>query len=287
MWVQVTVALCAPGAAWAFDETTSEVRRTTVDAGVHVPVLTKAPALLEFAKAVYPADAQAQGLTSAVKLLVTILPDGSVGEVSVREPVGNGFDEAAIEALHRFRFSPAELDNVPAAVQIEYVYHFVLDVPVDAGPGDAGAEPVDAGPPPNDATIIGTVIARGSRKRVPAAIAQCDNWPDLATTSDEQGKFVLNVPSGDCALRIAATDFMLYQTKQTLEHGETKEVNFCSSCLDIFWPSFTKASICFLVSSPLFKSSLILFSLNIFSNSPVSIIWSNVCCFIYLLRFVV
>ncbi len=226
MWVQVTVALCAPGAAWAFDETTSEVRRTTVDAGVHVPVLTKAPALLEFAKAVYPADAQAQGLTSAVKLLVTILPDGSVGEVSVREPVGNGFDEAAIEALHRFRFSPAELDNVPAAVQIEYVYHFVLDVPVDAGPGDAGAEPVDAGPPPNDATIIGTVIARGSRKRVPAAIAQCDNWPDLATTSDEQGKFVLNVPSGDCALRIAATDFMLYQTKQTLEHGETKEVNY-------------------------------------------------------------
>jgi TonB family protein len=209
-----------PTLALAFEET---VRRVEVDAGVHVPVLTKPPALLEFAQAAYPAEAQQAGLTASVKMRVTILADGAVGEVVVVDPVGHGFDEAAVEAVHRFKFSPAELDDVPAAVQIEYVYNFVLEAPVDAGSPE---EAVDAGPPPADAKIVGTLIARGSRKRVPAAIVQCDEWAALATASDEDGKFTLSVPAGLCSLRVAATDFMLYQTKQQLEHGETKEVNY-------------------------------------------------------------
>src|SRR5690606_25700593 len=106
----------------------------------------------------------------SVKLRVTIAADGSVSEAAVVEPVGYGFDEAAVAALERFRFSPAEIDGVPAAVQIEYVYHFVLQVP-DAGVTADAGEAAPAGP---TATLKGELIVRGSRTRLPAGTVRCD-----------------------------------------------------------------------------------------------------------------
>ena len=45
--------LAAP--ALAFEET---VRRQEIDAGIHIPVLTKAPTLVTFIEAQYPAEAE-------------------------------------------------------------------------------------------------------------------------------------------------------------------------------------------------------------------------------------
>src|SRR4051812_48609584 len=98
--------------------------RQVEDAGVHVPVLTKAPELLQFVAAEYPKEAEAAGLTGAVKMTVTIAADGSVADAVVTEGAGNGFDEAALAAVRQFKFSPAEIDNAPAAVSLEYVYNF-------------------------------------------------------------------------------------------------------------------------------------------------------------------
>src|SRR4051812_36174695 len=81
-----------------------------VDAGVHTPVLTKAPTLTRFVEAAYPAQAQAEGLTGAVKLQVTIGADGKVADAKVSEPAGHGFDEAALAAVQQFEFSAAEVD---------------------------------------------------------------------------------------------------------------------------------------------------------------------------------
>src|SRR5438309_2021345 len=127
------------------------------DAGIHIPVLTKAPELLQFVPAEYPPEAKEQNLSARVALKVTIAPDGSVSDATVIEPMGHGFDEAAIAAVKQFKFSPAEIDGAPASVQIEYAYNFVLSVPdagVDAGP----AEPVlETG------TLKGELIVRGRR----------------------------------------------------------------------------------------------------------------------------
>ena len=71
--VPVLVTLIA-GAALA-EET---VRRIEVDAGVHLPVLTRAPTLVTFVEAKYPAEAEKLGLTAAVKLMITIGADGLV-----------------------------------------------------------------------------------------------------------------------------------------------------------------------------------------------------------------
>lgn len=199
------------------------VRRQVVDAGVHVPVLTKPPALLEFVQAKYPEEAEKKGLTASVRMMITIGADGAVGDVQVTGAAGEGFDESAVSAVKQFKFTPAEVDNVPAPVQIEYVYNFVLQVAPDAGVELAP----DAGPPPAAlAKLVGTVLARGSRSRVSGAIVRCDNVPEKEAYTNEEGRFELEVPAGECDVRVVASDFEVFQTKEALEPGETKEVNY-------------------------------------------------------------
>lgn len=194
-----------------------------VDAGVHVPVLTKAPELLHFVPAQYPADAADAGVSAAVKMNVTISADGTVADVQVTGSAGPGFDNAAVAAVWQFVFSPAEVDHVPAPVAIEYVYNFTLAAPeVDAGTVDAGVEA-----PVASAVLTGEILARGSRSRVPGATIRCGDDPSAPEAlSDEEGRFRLEVPAGDCAVRIVATNYQLYVTTEKLEPNETTEVRY-------------------------------------------------------------
>ncbi|MFL5322306.1 MAG: TonB family protein [Myxococcaceae bacterium] len=195
-----------------------------VDAGIHVPVLTKAPELLQFVPAEYPKEAEAAGLTGSVKMQVTIAADGSVADVTVTEPIGHGFDEAAVAAVKQFKFSPAEIDNAPAAVAIEYVYNFTLNPPSpDAGAVDAGE--VDAGAPP--AVLTGQILARGSRSSVPGATVRCGDDPAAPEAlSGEDGTFRLETVAGLCEVRVVATGYELYKTNEKLAANETTEVRY-------------------------------------------------------------
>ncbi|RKH13407.1 TonB family protein [Corallococcus sp. CA053C] len=185
------------------------------------PVMTKPPELVQPVEAQYPPDALAQGLTASVRLIITIAADGTVADVLPTEPVGHGFDEAALAAVRQFRFSPAEVDGVPAPVQVEYVYHFTLNAPPEEAPGQ---EQVQAAP---KATLTGQLISRGSRSRVAGATVRCGDDPEAPeATSDADGRFTLEVPPGECAVRVVAQGFQLYQTKEQLKENETTEVNF-------------------------------------------------------------
>jgi TonB family protein len=203
------------------------VRRQVVDAGVHVPVLTKAPELVEFVTADYPPEAKAQGLTAVVKLLVTIDETGVVTDAQVTEPAGNGFDDAAISAVKRFRFNPAEVDFKPAPVQIEYVYHFILQAPAPDGGVSEDSFP-DAGGPQKrrDAKLTGRTLVRGSRGFVPGALVLCDEDPEHVATSDAEGRFMLELSAGLCHLRVVAAGYFVFQTEEELVPGETREVNY-------------------------------------------------------------
>lgn len=196
-------------------------RREVVDAGVHIPVLTKAPELKQFVPADYPKDAEKQGLTAQVKMQVTIGADGLVEDVKVLEPVGNGFDEAATTAVRQFVFSPAEVDNVPAPVKIEYVYNFTLSDAPKLEP-DAG---VAAPPPP--AYLTGQLLSRGSRNRIEGGTVRCgDNPLAPEALSDAEGMFRLETVGGECQVRAVANGFELFTTKETLEPGDTLEVRY-------------------------------------------------------------
>ncbi len=185
------------------------------------PTITKPPALVRQVDAQYPAEALAQGLTASVRLIITIAEDGSVSDVQPTEPAGHGFDEAAIAAVRQFRFSPAEVDGVPAPVQVEYVYHFTLNAPRE----DPAAEEAPVEQP--KAVLTGQLISRGSRSRVAGATVRCGDDPEAPeAVSGEDGRFTLEVPPGECAVRVVASGFQLYQTKEQLKPNETTEVNF-------------------------------------------------------------
>ncbi|MBX5481447.1 MAG: TonB-dependent receptor [Myxococcaceae bacterium] len=221
-WVFVLCA--APLPTWAYE---GAVRHDEpADAGIHVPVLTRAPELLHFVDAVYPEEAKALQLDASVKMAITIGADGSVTDVQVLEPAGHGFDEAAVAAVKQFQFSPAEVDGVPAPVQIEYVYNFRFTLPPDAGtPETDGGVAVDAGVPTS--TLTGQLIARGSRHRVQAALVRCGDDPDAAEAlSDEDGRFTLVTSAGGCDVKVAANGFQLFQTHEELPPNGTLEVRY-------------------------------------------------------------
>ncbi len=121
-----------PAGAAAYE---GDVRRRVVDGGTTQPILTKPPVLEKFVPAHYPPSAEQRGLTAVVQMLVTIAADGSVSDAAVVQPVGDGFDEAALEAVRQFRFSPGEVDGAPSPVQIEYLYHFTLEAHREEFPG--------------------------------------------------------------------------------------------------------------------------------------------------------
>ena len=76
---------------------------------------------------VYPPDALALGLEGTVSLSVGISETGAVVEVRVLKRAGHKFDEAATQALRKFRFSPAlTSDGRAVPTRITYSYKFSL-----------------------------------------------------------------------------------------------------------------------------------------------------------------
>lgn len=217
MRLLVLLVLCTSPLASAYEGG----KRTELDGGVHIPVLTREPALANFVQAEYPAQAQAEGLTASVRLLVTINADGTVRDASVIEPVGHGFDEAALEAVKKFTFTPAEVDDVPAPIQIEYAYNFTLQIV------DAGTPEVDAGPPPRPkAHLKGQLLARGSRSWIEGGTVRCMNpmAGEGEAMSDSQGRFDLELNAGRCKVKVIANEYEPFETIETLADDETAEV---------------------------------------------------------------
>lgn len=180
--------LLASAAASGYE---GQVRRQSVDGGTHQPVLTRAPELILSVPAAYPQGAAASGLTADVRLLITIDANGLVSNARVDKAVGHGFDEAALEAVKQFQFSPGEVDGSPAAVQVEYLYHFTLTPPTAPEPSTA--------PAGREVLLRGQVLATGSRSRIDSASIRCMNL-------DEAPEVVSNA-KGDSSWRCPRPSF--------------------------------------------------------------------------------
>lgn len=76
----------------------------------------------------YPTAAREQGITGSVKLRVRIDQRGRVREVRVLKARPPGvFEQAAVEAIRRWRFEPARYKGEAVRVWIEQTIHFRLD----------------------------------------------------------------------------------------------------------------------------------------------------------------
>src|SRR5437762_10470890 len=88
--------------------------------------LTRPPKLVQFVEAPYPESEKAAGRTASVILQIAINDKGGVDDVAIVQSAGPAFDAAALEAVKKFRFEPAEIDAKPAPVKITYKYDFVF-----------------------------------------------------------------------------------------------------------------------------------------------------------------
>lgn len=85
------------------------------------------PVALGEVKVPYPDEAKKNDIEGAVRLSVTIDPEGQVTTVTVISGPGYGLNEAARNALRKFRFKPATKGGENVGYTIVYTYTFLLD----------------------------------------------------------------------------------------------------------------------------------------------------------------
>lgn len=192
------------------------------------PPLTKDPVLVSFVDAPYPPEAQAAGLEAHVVLDIEIDATGKVTNVTVQEPVGNGFDQAAIDAARQFVFTPAEDPTGPVPVIIQFDYGFVFK-PAEPAPE---AAPLEAG-----VNVSGTLREMGSRRLLPRVAVSVlapptadDAQKQLAldgawvTETDDAGAFALRgVPDGTWTLRASDPALGTVTQEITINAGQAVE----------------------------------------------------------------
>lgn len=90
-------------------------------------LVTQMPRPLNEFRIPYPPEARAQNIEGVVVMDILVDEAGVVREATLLEGPGYGLNEAALEAIKRFKFSPALIDQKPVAVRMRYGYRFILN----------------------------------------------------------------------------------------------------------------------------------------------------------------
>ncbi len=85
------------------------------------------PRLASEVKIPYPEQARRAGIEGTVTLSITIDPEGRVLSARVVNGPGHGLNEAARDAILRFRFKPAIKGGEAVSTEMKYSYTFLLD----------------------------------------------------------------------------------------------------------------------------------------------------------------
>lgn len=102
------------------------------------------PQLLESPPAVYPKGREDEDLHPTIVLLVTINAEGELTDIEVEHGFDEDFDQAAIDAVRRWKFAPARYGEHPIASRVHVAVHFELPHFDLHGPRGAVRHPVDA-----------------------------------------------------------------------------------------------------------------------------------------------
>ncbi|MDC0710615.1 TonB family protein [Stigmatella sp. ncwal1] len=85
------------------------------------------PRVLSEVKIPYPDEARRAGIEGTVTLSITVDLEGKVVTVKVISGPGYGLNEAARDAIRRFRFKPAIKGGEAVSTEMKYAYTFLLD----------------------------------------------------------------------------------------------------------------------------------------------------------------
>jgi protein TonB len=90
-------------------------------------LVSRMPALKEEFRIPYPEAAKAGRIQGAVVMDLLIDIEGIVRDVVLVSGPGGGLNEAALDAVMKFKFTPAYREAEPVAVRIRYAYRFILE----------------------------------------------------------------------------------------------------------------------------------------------------------------
>jgi len=201
---------------------------TAQEAGAEGPAepVMVLPALIDYVKADYPPQAFAEGLEAEVVATIDVDENGLVTAVEVTAPAGHGFDEAAVDAMFAFVFSPATLGGEPIPSRVVYRYTFFIGEK-EPEPEEAAAPPpcalagfvrdLDGAPLPR-AVVIATPVgdAAADGKDVPA--------PRSSETGDDGAFAFAEMEPGSYQVEVAAPGYRPYSAGEDLAAGERLEV---------------------------------------------------------------
>ncbi len=212
--VAIAAATLGLFAAPAFGQS---AKAPDAEAAAEKPVIVP-PKLVSFVEGVYPPKAFEEGLEATVILKLLVKADGTVGSAEALEPVGHGFDEAAIAAAQQFIFTPAQQDGKPAAVFIKYAYRF------ESKDVETPAEEI---PPPTTGNLEGSLLIAGPDAALGGAAVTVTGADGTTreTVADEGGRWVFTeLPAGKYELRISADGFNTAQITEEVVAGEATDV---------------------------------------------------------------
>ncbi len=200
-------SLAAPGAAEepAAQQAPAPTERTEAEAAENSDLTL--PELIQPSDPEYPPAARAAGLEATVVLHLELDAEGRVLRAEVPEPVGHGFDEAALRAAQGLRFSPARRAGQAIPARIAFKYEFVLEVAPAASSGAlAGEVRTESG----RAALEGAqIVLRRAGQRV------------AELRSDARGSFQVGaLPPGEYELSVSGDGFVPQTQALSVVAGE-------------------------------------------------------------------
>lgn len=172
------------------------------------PKLTRPPKLLKFVEAPYPESEKAAGKQASVILQIAISATGSVDDAIVLQSAGAAFDQAAVAAVRQFAFEPAEIDDKPAPIRIQYRYEFVLKEEA-----------------PTTGILEGVVRSRGTGEPMAGVRVELDNG--LFAETDAEGKFSFpDLEPGARKVTLSRGDLKALQTEESIVAGEKLQASY-------------------------------------------------------------
>jgi TonB family protein len=104
----------SPGLAWPSDDLTGQpvVALSAPVAGVEMPAIEKK------VEPGFTGEARQDRVKGVVGLKLTVGADGVPRRIAIRQPLGYGLDESAVQAVAKYRFRPGRKDGQPVAVEM-------------------------------------------------------------------------------------------------------------------------------------------------------------------------
>lgn len=172
------------------------------------PVLTKPPHIVKFVEAAFPETAPFEQTDAVVYLDLLLDEQGSVIDARVTQSAGPSFDAAAITAARQFVFTPAEIDDVPAPIRIQYRYGFHREPAL-----------------PQTSAIRGTIRDRSTGAGLADISVVMDTGERASTDATGHFEFV-NVPPGEHTLILSGPNMAALQTAELVEPGKSIQVTY-------------------------------------------------------------